>query len=255
MSDDNHDSFYIGYLSSAPTLTVKFLKPRIIAIFLISLLISAVLVMSQGRFALAFFEYGNEREFEGVISEFPYPTLLVARPGNTKGVPYSRYLMTVFGKHGADEAVSGMHGAKVHVNGTLIYRDDQTMIEILPDSISLLADQTALEPPESIGRFTVRGEIVDSKCYLGVMKPGNLKPHRGCAIRCISGGVPPIFVVHDENGDTGYYLLAGSDGRALNKEVLDMIAEPLEIEGEILRSGSELILRTEPKEFRRIYSD
>ncbi len=254
MSGDHQDSFYIGYLTSAPPLIAKFLRPRLIAIFLIILSVSAVLVTSQGYFATAFFEYGNEREFEGVISEYPYPTLLVARPGNTEGSPYSRYLLTVFGKHGADEAVAGMHGAKIRVDGTLIYRDDQTMIEILPDSISLLADPAALEPPESIGRFTLRGEIVDSKCYLGVMKPGHLKPHRGCAIRCISGGIPPIFVVHDEKGDAGYYLLSGSDGRALNKEVLDMIAEPLEIEGEILRMGSDLILRTEPQGFRRIES-
>ena len=41
--------------------------------------------------------------------------------------------------------------------------------------------------------FTLIGEIVDSKRYLGVMNPGNGKVHRDCAVRCLSGGIPPIF--------------------------------------------------------------
>ena len=31
-------------------------------------------------------------------------------------------------------------------------------------------------------------------CFLGVMKPGRSKPHRACAVRCISGGIPPFKV-------------------------------------------------------------
>jgi len=42
------------------------------------------------------------------------------------------------------------------------------------------------------------GEIVDSKC-LGVMTPGQLTTHRACAIRCISGGIPPVLHVRQTN--------------------------------------------------------
>jgi len=46
-------------------------------------------------------------------------------------------------------------------------------------------------PSTSLGTQTLVGEIVDSKCFLGVMNPGQLTTHRACAIRCISGGVRP----------------------------------------------------------------
>jgi hypothetical protein len=48
----------------------------------------------------------------------------------------------------------------------------------------------------------LRGEIVDTKCYLGVMTPGEDKVHRGCAVRCISRGVPPAFLVRDASADS-----------------------------------------------------
>ena len=246
------EDFYVGYRPHAPASTAKFWRPRFAALLAIALLIGALLVLGQARFAAAFFEFGNERDFTGVVSEFPYPTLLVRRPGQTGDVPYSRYLLVVFGKHGAGEAVRGLHGRQIELAGQLIYRDDQTMIEIAPESIREVSAGAAVSAPESLGRFTLRGEIVDSKCHLGVMKPGSMKPHRACAIRCISGGIPPLFVVRDGAGNTGYFLMTGEDGRAINKEVLDMVAEPLEISGEVLRSGSDLLLRAEPDRFKKL---
>lgn len=41
---------------------------------------------------------------------------------------------------------------------------------------------------------TLDGELVDSKCYLGTMKPGDGKTHKSCAILCLRGGIPPLFV-------------------------------------------------------------
>ena len=41
-------------------------------------------------------------------------------------------MLTVFGKRGADEAVAGFDGKRVRVEGQLLYRDDRTMLEILP---------------------------------------------------------------------------------------------------------------------------
>jgi hypothetical protein len=50
------------------------------------------------------------------------------------------------------------------------------------------------------------------------MKPGFGKPHRSCAVRCISGGVPPILRIKDEKGETNYLMLIGSDDQAINEE-------------------------------------
>ena len=62
-----------------------------------------------------------------------------------------------------------------------------------------------------LGEHTLRGEIVDIKCYLGVMKPAHGKPHRSCAARCISGGIPPVLMVKDRDGDTNYLLLVSAE--------------------------------------------
>jgi hypothetical protein len=93
---------------------------------------------------------------------------------------------------------------------------------------------------------TVTGEIVDSKCYLGVMNPGQGKVHRDCAAGCLSGGIPPIFVTTDGNGQ---FLLVGLDGRALGRDALrEFIAEPITIRGELLQRGESRLLKIEVRQ-------
>ena len=126
------------------------------------------------------------------------------------------------------------------------------MLEVVPESMHEIATARSEDPAKSndIGPVTLRGEIVDSKCYLGVMNPGNGKVHRDCAARCISGGAPPAFVARDAEGASRVLLLVGSDGRQLNREVLSFVAEPIEVSGELLRSGANFILKAEPSRFR-----
>ncbi|MFO1512850.1 MAG: hypothetical protein U1F83_08070 [Verrucomicrobiota bacterium] len=108
-----------------------------------------------------------------------------------------------------------------------------------------------LPPTIALGKQTLLGEIVDSKCFLGVMNPGQLTPHRACAIRCISGGVPPVLLVRQQDGPAAYLLLVSADGKPVNKQVLDMVAEPVEITGDVERQGELLILRADPATYRR----
>ncbi len=129
------------------------------------------------------------------------------------------------------------------------------MMEALPDSIKVAEQQSfSLPGTETVGlgRQTLVGEIVDSKCFFGVMNPGDLTPHRACAIRCISGGVPPVLLVRQKDGPAIYLLLVSADGKAVNKQVLDMVAEPVQITGEVERQGELLILRAEPSTYRRL---
>jgi hypothetical protein len=107
-------------------------------------------------------------------------------------------------------------------------------------------------PYQSLGRQTLIGEIVDSKCFLGVMNPGQLTPHRACAIRCLSGGVPPVLLVRPKDGPAIYLLLVSADGKPVNHQVLDLVAEPVEISGEVERQGELLILSADPATYRRI---
>ncbi len=44
----------------------------------------------------------------------------------------------------------------------------------------------------------------------------------------------------------------GEDGRAINREVLEYVAEPLEVTGALERAGDLWVLRTGPSAFRRL---
>ena len=104
----------------------------------------------------------------------------------------------------------------------------------------------------SLGQQTLVGEIVDSKTYLGVMNPGQLTTHRACAIRCISGGIPPVLFVRQTNGPALYFLLVSRDGKPVNKQVLNLVAEPVQITGAVERQGEMLILRADVATHRRV---
>lgn len=58
------------------------------------------------------------------------------------------------------------------------------------------------------------GELVDTKCYFGVMRPATGKVHRACAVRCLDGGVPPGLLLRTGDGADRVVLLAGEEGRA-----------------------------------------
>ncbi len=89
---------------------------------------------------------------------------------------------------------------------------------------------------------------MDSKCYLGVMNPGQGKVHRDCAARCLSGGIPPIFV---STSGHEQFLLVGLDGRTLGRDALrEFVAEPITIRGELLQQGESQLLRIDARKLR-----
>jgi len=263
-----NDEFYIGWEAKAPPRMGRAVRILVLTLLFLAALAAAALAVSQRMIGRAVFEWGNIKNFSGVLQARPYPMLLVPRPGHADGLPdYSTYYLVAPWKFGLDPAlVAPLDGKPVTLSGTLIYRGDQTMIEAKPETIhamdappnhplgrgELLRAPDFVPPLVSLGRQTLTGEIVDSKCFFGVMNPGQLAPHRACAIRCISGGVPPVFVVRQAGGSVIYLLLVSAGGKAVNKEVLDKVAEPLEITGEVERQGELLILRSDPATYRRL---
>ncbi len=224
-----------------------------IAILFGAFLLGTVLAAEMQRLPDKRFEFGVQRDFVGTIREYPAPSLIVGRPGRAEGVAAnSRYLLTAPGKFGAQTLVSDLDGRMVHLRGSLIYREDQTMIELVPGSIKIL-DQLGADPelPVELGEHVFVGEIVDSKCFLGVMAPGSAKVHRSCATRCIAGGIPPVLLVRQADGTALYLLLVGEDGEAVNERVLDLVAERVEIQGRVQRLDETLVLRADPSSYRR----
>ena len=266
MNHEPADEFYIGYRKQAPRGIAARAKLSVAALFVLFASVAAGLSMSMGAFSTAVFEYGREREFTGRLHALPYPSLDVARPGTIAGQPTSSsYLLVAFGKHGAAEAVSAFDGRLVRLRGTLIYHDECTMIELVDGSLATLDEASSSPIPGTalatagamtdieLGEKTLVGEIVDSKCFLGVMKPGHLKPHRACATNCIRGGIPPILLVRSPQGDTAlHYLLVDKSGGAVNERILDRIAEPVRVRGRVVKRGELLFLYSDPRTIERV---
>jgi hypothetical protein len=180
-------------------------------------------------------------------------------------------LLVAPGKHGADALVAEFDGARVTLEGTRIQRGDRLMFEVTPGSIardgraaasvanstnstnSTNAANTASEV--NIGgagshapaadstdaadgaTVTLRGEIVDSKCHLGVMVPGEGKTHKDCASLCLRGGIPPALLVRDREGRSALLLLVTPSGDPVSRDaVVRLAGEPVEVTGVIARA-------------------
>jgi hypothetical protein len=258
MNETERNEFYVGYLPQAPKRIARQVRLLCAALFGAIVVLAILLVIGQHKFPLSVFEFQQYRQFEGVVHAQPYPMLLVQHSGGNGKLPViSPYLLVAPGKHGAAAEVVAYDNQRVRLQGALIYRDGLTMIEILPRSIVPLNSDTTKPPiaaaaPEALGEFTLAGEIVDSKCYLGVMNPGHTKPHRECAARCISGGVPPLFIARDKDGQTVSLLLVSAAGAPVNQAVLDLVAEPVEITGQVVREAEQFFLRADPVTYRRL---
>ena len=84
------------------------------------------------------------------------------------------------------------------------------------------------------------------------MNPGNTKVHQECAVRCISGGIPPLLIARDSNGNKVALQLVSVKGEPVNQEILDLVAEPVAITGQVIRTGEQLILKADPKTYQRV---
>ena len=166
--------------------------------------------------------------------------------------------MQIRGKFGLKEKYRALDGQVVTATGLLMERDGRRLMELkeplvesndLPDDA---AERIRAAPTQDLGRVKLRGEIVDSKCYMGRMRPGDGRVHRACAQLCVRGGIPPVLVTRAPGGAASHYLLVGPDGEPVNQEVLPFIAEPVVVSGELTRSGDLLTLSVYPATIERL---
>jgi sulfoxide reductase heme-binding subunit YedZ len=231
--------FYIGWSGVWPPALGRWLLGQAVILGGLALLLGPLLAVPQQTFGPSRFEFGRTRTLEGDLRLSPVPVLSVPRPdGGARS-----YLLVGQGKHGVPEELLALDGHRVRLDGTLAYRGDQTLLELSSLPPADLGPATHAPPPVPEGEVTLVGEIVDSKCFLGVMNPGNLKPHRACAVRCISGGIPPLLLVRDGQQTVRHVLLVGPGGEAIGQSLLDYVAEPVRISGRLERMDDLFVLR------------
>ena len=122
------------------------------------------------------------------------------------------------------------------------------MLEIDPASLTDLGAAGDASAREALGSVALRGEIVDGKCYLGVMVPGHGKTHRDCAVRCLSGGTPALLAWRDASGKEHILPIAAQDGAPLGPRILDRVAEPVRVTGELVRQAGQVVLLVRPED-------
>ncbi len=250
---ESGSDLYVGYIARAPKWVRRFVRPWLVASVTAGLVVAVLSSAFQNRFAPSVYEYQSFRTFSGTLMASPYPMLLVDRVGEPLGAEtVSVYPLTVFGKVDADEAVASFSGRRVELEGELIYRDGQTMLQLSDSPPRAIGESAEDQRLELVGDITVTGEIVDSKCYLGVMKPGRDKPHRACASLCIRGGVPPMLVVDEIGGGRRHYILMSGDGRANGRDLLDLVAELVRVTGEMYRLGDTHFIAADRESFERL---
>lgn len=239
--------FFVGYLDVPPGIG-RLMRRCALGLVVGGVALASLLISRESAFAPAVFEYGEYREWTGTLLEAPYPRLLVDRPGAAAegASAHSSFLLGTFGKRGAGAIVGGLDGRRVSLAGALAYSDAAATLEIEPGSLmDLGAGRVDAALEEDLGVHQLVGEILDSKCYSGVMKPGRGKPHRSCAVRCISGGIPPLFIAENSDGESVIFLLQDARGAAPGREILYWVAKPVRLRGRIHRQGDLRIFKAE----------
>ena len=246
------DEMYVGYLA-VPAGLRRFLKyASAVAVGLV-VGISYVVATTQPSPGRGSWQDAASRTFTGVVSCDPYPVLHAADRGDGTSGPV---FLVESGKHGSLARASEFAGRHVAVSGTVLHRDGRWMVELDEgeSAISVREGPAEVSVPvvEEAGRVTLRGEIVDSKCYLGAMKPGEGKSHKECAILCISGGIPPLLVTWNAAGEREYYVLLNPSGGPLEREAWPFVADLVEVSGELECQGNVKRVRVSVKDIRRL---
>ncbi|WP_298309791.1 hypothetical protein [uncultured Aquimarina sp.] len=238
----NEDDFFVGYLDNVSSKTKKTVRNFVILGLLALITIAAVFAFTQNTFKNSSFELTTNTKIMGVYHEMPYPMLKVKTTENT----FKNILLIGFGKYSANpflkkirEEASELSGSMLSIEGNLIYYNGKTLLQITSDEkVTLIekANMRRLPKTESlVSDMELTGEIVDPKCYFGVMKPGKGKIHRSCAVLCISGGIPPVLATTDENNISEYYLITDQKGNPINKEILPYVGKPSLVTGNVVK--------------------
>lgn len=190
-------------------------------------------------------------DVQGTVRMEPYPALVRTDAAGRS----TSYLLAGEGKRGVADEVQPFNGSIATVTGTTLERDGHRMLLIAGEK-DLRGAAEAMEADvalttEQRGMKSLVGEIVDSKCYLGAMKPGQGKTHRPCAQLCILGGIPPVLIVLPPGGGSSeHYVLTTPEGERFAGESLDRLLPhvglPVRVTGEVTRRGDLLRIAVDP---------
>jgi hypothetical protein len=196
----------------------------------------------------AVWDHGVERTWEGVLHVTPYPMLAI-ESGDDRGIA----LLVQQGKRGALDRCASGEPRRVRLRGWRLQRDDRRIIELAPEPNAIETLHIGGFAPMTLiagAPITLTGEIVDSKCFLGAMKPGDGATHKACAMLCLRGGIPPMLVSRDLHGPTRYTLVLDERGGPMPPEFIPLAGEPVTVTGTLGMLGDLEVVLVGPADVR-----
>ncbi len=247
----NDQPFFVGYLNM-PMALKKFYIPLTALLLAASMFIGYTIANSQQATGAASWLTDKPQTMQGLIKLEPYPVLHRFNPDNPDQL--ESVLLVRQGKRGATKFAQSLDGQLVNVTGFGIYRGGWSMLELRSsediqtlsedDTTNGLLDKLAQETqPKSLGEISFTGEVADSKCFLGVMKPGEGVVHRACADVCLIGGIPAMLLVEGDDQQRYGYMLTAQDGKSASTMIAQYAGETMQVSGELMQKGSLLYIK------------
>ena len=98
--------------------------------------------------------------------------------------------------------------------------------------------------PGAGGEVTIKGELVDSLCYVGMAAKG--AGHKQCAIDCAKAGIP-ISIVEDGTGKM-YTVLPKEDKTGYPADVISKMGDKVTLKGDFYENGGNKYVAVESVE-------
>jgi hypothetical protein len=252
--NDREDDFFIGWAEKAPKADRRFLLGAAAVLLTGAALGGAALGRRQSPPGPGVWDQAAIAVRQGLLIADPYPALILETPAGLRTA-----LLGSNGKLGvADRLPPDMIGGPASVRGSFIERGKRMMIAVdaAADAIRLPSPGfvAPARPPEvDEGEVMLAGEILDAKCWLGAMRPGWGKAHKGCAALCAKGGLPLAFCEAGEcGGALDAPLFVDERGQPHKPSILPFVADPVVAIGRLVRIGDMIQFRVPQSAIRRL---
>ncbi len=94
------------------------------------------------------------------------------------------------------------------------------------------------------GAVTIKGELVDSLCYVGMKAKG--PGHKQCAIDCAKAGIP-ISILEEGTGKL-YTVLPAKDKTGYPEDVIGKMGDQVTLKGDLYENGGNRYVTVESVE-------
>ena len=248
----SENDFFIGY-ADTPKPDRRFFLGAGLGLMLGTGAVAAGIAALQRTPGPGTWDQAAVRDWTGIATAEPYAML---RTTDIDGTPRTA-LLACLGKCGVAARIGSHAGQPVTVRGSLIQRGDNAMIAVV-DGMDWIRPAGETPPTdllfpevEPLTEIDLAGEILDSKCWFGAMRPSEGKVHKACAALCIRGGIPPALFARDRAG-RGALMILTDGGLAYGEDLLPLIADPVRVRGTVSRWGNLLLVDAPVAQITRI---